>query len=75
MTRVLVEGIPVWKNAGGQLFYYDPDVTGELLQVGTLEGGFASNWKEVCAGALASYREGLKIRPRALAQTRGARKN
>lgn len=67
MTRVMVEGIPVWKNAGGDLFYYDPDLKEQTLKVGTLEGGFAANWKEVCAGALEAYREGLKIRPRALA--------
>jgi hypothetical protein len=68
MTRVIVEGIPVWKNGGGELFYYEPELTEQIRKIGTMESGFLANWKEVCADSLAAYRNGQKVRPREFAQ-------
>ncbi len=55
MTRVLVEGVPAWKNAAGDLFYYDQDSSQTPLQIGTA-GAFADDWAEIVEERLTAYR-------------------
>lgn len=62
MTRVLVEGVPVWKNAADELFYYD---TQAPIKIGTLSGGFEEGWQTVLQGSLESYRAAAAPRARA----------
>lgn len=73
MTRVLVEGIPIWKNGTGEIFYYEHEPAGQPIKIGTLAGGFSGDWIEACAEGLAAYRQNLKVRARAGAGP--ARKN
>lgn len=67
MTRLLVDGVPVWKNGDGDLFFYDQDLTQPPLKVGTVAGGFAAGWADALAERLAAYRVAAAPRARAAA--------
>jgi hypothetical protein len=56
MTRVLIEGLPAWKNGAGELFFYDQDLSKPPFQIGTIEGGFADDWVSRLQERLAEYR-------------------
>lgn len=66
-TRILLEGIPVWKTADGTLYYFDsstPPTPETRICIGTESTGFCSNWKDLLAEALASYRTTATTRAR-----------
>jgi hypothetical protein len=65
MTRELVDGVPVWRNAAGDLFLYSQDLTAPLVKVGTKADGFAADWSEQMAPHLEAYRASIvpRVRP------------
>lgn len=71
MTRLLVDGVPVWKNGEGDLFFYDQDLSQPPLKIGTVAGGFSAGWADTLAERLSAYRVAAAPRARA---TAGARK-
>lgn len=70
MTRLLVDGVPVWKNGEGDLFFYDQDLARPPLKVGTVAGGFSEGWADALAERLAAYRVAAAPRARATAAAR-----
>jgi hypothetical protein len=61
--RTLVSGVPVWKDASGSLFAYEPNgAVGPKL--GTLADGFAEDWAARLQAGLEAYRGQLRARPR-----------
>ena len=67
MTRLLVDGVPVWKNGEGDLFFYDQDRSQPPLKIGTLAAGFVAGWADTLAERLAAYRMAAMPRARAAA--------
>lgn len=65
LTRTLVDGIPVWKSAGGDLFYYDSDLTQPALKIGTVAEGLSADWAGTLEGRLTAYRAAAGPRTRA----------
>lgn len=66
--RIMMHGIPVWKDTEGRLYYYEtatPPTAENRIQIGTEATGFNPDWKVLLEGPLHSYREGSKSRPRA----------
>lgn len=66
--RIMVQGIPVWKDAAGRLYYYEtstpPTETTKIL-IGTEASGFNPDWKHLLDPSLRAYREASKTRSRA----------
>jgi hypothetical protein len=61
--RVLVNGVPFWKESG-ILYAYEPNPTPEtVLRMGT-ELGLDADWQEVYEARLAEYRDTIKARAR-----------
>jgi hypothetical protein len=60
----MVEGIPVWKNAADELFFYD---TAAPVKIGTLSEGFAEGWQAALQDALEAYRAAAGPRLRSAA--------
>ena len=67
LQRQIYLGIPVWKNADAEFFYYDTDLTKPIVKIGSEADGFAENWKELCADRLEAHRAALQPRVRAAA--------
>lgn len=69
-TRVLVDGIPYWRDADGKYYYYEsgafPTAEGRIC-LGSETTGLCADWQSKLEAALATYRAGLKARPRAAA--------
>jgi len=63
MQRVIIQGIPVWRNADKALYAYD---TMPLLQIGKNDT-FNAGWKDDFSDRLATFRDGLAPRARATA--------
>ena len=66
--RVLIHGIPVWKDSEGRLYYYEtstPPTPDTRIQIGTEATGFNPDWKTLLEGPLHNYREAARQRPRA----------
>jgi len=64
--RVIMHGIPVWKDAEGRLFYYEsitPPTPETRIQIGTEASGFNPDWKDLLTHTLSSYRASSKSRP------------
>lgn len=67
MQRIQIDGIPYWKDAQANLYYYEgaPAPTAETgIRIGTQAGGLAADWRERVAPRLAAYRESLAERAR-----------
>ena len=65
LQRVLVQGVPVWKNSTGELFAWEPAAaTASLLKLGTEAEGFIDGWKDLYEPRLQEYRASLAARPR-----------
>jgi hypothetical protein len=68
--RVIIDGIPYWKDAEGALYYYEnsthpaPD---SRIQLGTQATGLRPDWQPLLSSKLADYRAAAKSRPRAAA--------
>lgn len=68
--RVLVEGIPYWKDPQGSLYYYESAThpTPETrICLGTESTGLSADWQTLLQDKLTSYRAGLASRSRAVA--------
>lgn len=70
MTRVLVEGVPVWRNGAGELFFYDQNADQPALKIGSTEGGFVEGWEAILEERLTAYRAAQTARPRATGPAR-----
>jgi hypothetical protein len=68
MTRVLVEGVPVWRNGAGELFFYDQNADQPALKIGTSSDGFVEDWQSLLEERLVTYRAAQTARPRASAR-------
>jgi hypothetical protein len=58
-----VKGIPVWKKEDN-LYLYDTDVQTNPIKIGTLSGGFSTDWLEHCNEKIVSYRKDQAVRTR-----------
>lgn len=66
--RVIVRGIPVWKDAEGRLYYYEtatPPTEATRIQIGTEAGGFNPDWKNLLGPLVQAYQEKAQSRSRA----------
>lgn len=66
--RIMLSGIPVWKDAEGRLYYYEtstPPTLNTRIQIGTEATGFSSDWKVILNNHLMKYREETVARARA----------
>jgi hypothetical protein len=65
--RILVRGIPVLIDSERKYYYYETNPTaGEpLLCIGNEATGFVSNWTDLLAPRLATYRHQSTVRNRA----------
>ena len=66
--RVIVDGVPVWKNAANEYYAYEHDVETNPICVGSESMGFTVDWKKYYQVRLAEYREKLVSRVRVSAQ-------
>lgn len=65
--RIIVHGIPVWKDTEGRLFYYEtanPPTEETRIQIGTEAGGFNPDWKDVLESHVKNYRQLSRTRSR-----------
>ena len=64
--RVIVQGIPVWKNSANEYYAYESDVTTNPIRLGSETEGFTVNWTEFYSARLDAYRNELASRKRAV---------
>jgi hypothetical protein len=68
--RVVLDGIPYWKDAEGAIYYYEgstPPTADTRIQLGTQADGLRSDWQPLLSSALNSYRAAAQPRLRAAA--------
>jgi len=68
LQRILYNGVPVWKNSEGSLYYYETSVqpaVDQRILLGTEAAGLRPDWKEVLEPRVKAYREGQEVRMRA----------
>lgn len=70
LQRITLQGIPVWKNAAGELFAWEPGTVSAPLKLGTEANGFVANWSELYEPRVQAYRASLAPRPRAAPTTK-----
>lgn len=66
--RVVLDGIPYWKDADGALYYYEGSVhptPDSRIQLGTQADGLRPDWQQLLSSPLAGYRAAARSRPRA----------
>ena len=66
--RILLHGVPVWKNVDGGLYYYEsstPPTTDTRIQIGTEATGLNPDWKIILETQLKEYRVSAQTRSRA----------
>ena len=66
--RIIFQGIPYWKDAAGNLFYYESSLqpTQEnAIKIGTETEGIYPDWTNRLEPLLVSYRASQKARARA----------
>jgi len=67
--RLIVNGIPVWKDSEGRLYYYQtstPPTPENRIQIGTETSGLNPDLKSLLDPYLHSYREHSVSRARAV---------
>lgn len=67
-TRILIDGIPYWKDTEGALYYYEgstPPTPDTRIQLGTQATGLRSDWEHTLSSTLAAYRAAAAPRARA----------
>jgi hypothetical protein len=70
LQRILHDGVPVWKDAAGVIYYYESSAQpaeGHRIRLGTISGGLDADWETRLVPVLAAYREEIKAGPRATA--------
>jgi len=66
--RIIMRGIPVWKDAEGRVYYYEsavPPTEANRIQIGTEAGGFNTDWKDILESRVQSYQQKAQSRSRA----------
>ena len=66
--RILLNGVPAWKDSEGKLYYYDTQThptTDTRICIGTETTGLSSDWQTILQDRLTSYRTTLTSRSRA----------
>ncbi len=75
-TRIILDGIPYWKDAAGDIYYYEgsafPTPEGRIC-LGSQTHGLRSDWQELLSSKLDSYRATAASRPRASGATAAAK--
>ena len=75
-TRIILNGIPYWKDAAGDLYYYEgsafPTPEGRIC-LGSETNGLRPDWQDLLSSKLDSYRAAAASRPRATAATAAAK--
>jgi hypothetical protein len=69
-TRIIVDGIPYWKDTEGTLYYYEGSThptSDNRIQLGTQANGLRSDWELSLSSTLAAYRTAAAPRARARA--------
>ena len=67
--RIIMNGVPMWKDTEGRLFYYESSTHPTLesrIQIGTEATGIAENWQTLLDPRLITYRETQVSRTRAV---------
>ena len=68
-TRIILNGIPYWKDVDGALYYYEgsifPTPEGRIC-LGSQTDGLRPDWQELLSSKLDSYRATAASRPRAV---------
>lgn len=64
MQRVMVNGIPMWRNGAKDLFAYDHTTTTNPLRIGNEATGLVTGWSDLFEPRLKQYRENLEVRAR-----------
>ena len=64
MQRVMVQGVPMWRNSAKELFAYDHITTTNPIRLGTESGGLVAGWQDIFEPRLKQYRESLDVRAR-----------
>ena len=63
--RTFINGVPVWKDTEGKIYYYESQILPEnRICIGT-DTGVSSNVKELLNESLQTYRQSIKPRTRA----------
>lgn len=68
LQRILHDGVPVWKDTAGVIYYYESSTQpaeGHRIRLGTISGGLDSDWETRLVPVVAAYREAIKAVPRA----------
>jgi hypothetical protein len=68
--RILVKGIPVWKDKEGSLYYYESSVQPTeqtRIKIGSESTGLSSDCMELLQSKLESYRQTMVSRTRLVA--------
>lgn len=66
--RILVNGVPSWKNSNGNLYYYEtstPPTEQSRILIGSEATGLNPDWVNRLEPMLRAYRSGQKSRARA----------
>ncbi len=66
--RIIVTGIPMWKDADGRYYYYEsstPPTAENRILIGTETTGLSADWKESLEAKLEAYRTTTQSRARA----------
>uniref|UniRef100_A0A6C0K0T6 Uncharacterized protein n=1 Tax=viral metagenome TaxID=1070528 RepID=A0A6C0K0T6_9ZZZZ len=63
--RVMINGIPVWKNKSNEYYAYEPDVATNPICIGSQSTGIMVDWEKYYLVRLNEYRENLASRVRA----------
>ena len=78
LQRILHDGVPVWKDAAGVIYYYESSTQpaeGHRIRLGTISGGLDADWETRLVPVVSAYREEIKAGPRATpAAAAGAKK-
>jgi hypothetical protein len=62
--RVMINGIPVWKNTTNEYYAYEADVATNPIRIGAETTGITVDWEKYYATRLDEYRNSLTTRLR-----------
>jgi hypothetical protein len=68
LQRILHDGVPVWKDATGVIYYYESSTQpaeGHRIRLGTITGGLDADLEARFVPIVAAYRGEIKAEPRA----------
>ena len=62
--RVMMNGIPIWKNLTNEYYAYEPDVGTNPIRIGSESTGIVFDWEKYYVTRLNEYRNSLTSRLR-----------